>query len=96
LGSLEPAVKVSVLRSVHARLCNPVLSRRVQTAAEFEYYSDRVCVPRQIDEILELVDVRLNVLFALEVVVQLESHECSSCLILWAERCCEFLSEFVP
>jgi hypothetical protein len=64
--------------------------------AEFEYYSNRVRVPGQIDEILELIDVCLYILFALEVVVQLESHERSSCLILWAERHHEFLSEFVP
>jgi hypothetical protein len=37
--------------------------------AEFEYYSDRVHVPGQIDEILELFDVCLYIPFALEVAV---------------------------
>jgi hypothetical protein len=65
-------------------------------SAEFEYYSNRVCVPGQINEILEPVDVHLYVPFALEVAVQLESHERGGCLVLWAERHHEFLSGFVP
>jgi hypothetical protein len=36
---------------------------------EFEHDGDRVCVTREVDEILELIDVHLYILFALVVAV---------------------------
>jgi hypothetical protein len=63
---------------------------------EFEHDSDGVCVPRQIDEVLELVNVRLYIPFAMEISVRLKPHKRSRCLVLWAERRLELLPKFVP
>jgi hypothetical protein len=43
-GGFEPAIEVPILWSVHSRLCNPVLSHRIQTVVEFEYFSNGVRV----------------------------------------------------
>jgi hypothetical protein len=63
---------------------------------EFEYDRDGVGVAREVDEVLKLVDVRLYILFGLEVLIGFELHEHHGCLVLWAERQCEFLHEVVP
>jgi hypothetical protein len=96
LGSLEPTIEICITRSIHARLGDSVLSRRVQPSVEFEHDCDGVCVAGEVDEVLELVDVHLYILFALKVPIRFDSHECRGCLILWAERQCKFLSEVAP
>jgi hypothetical protein len=53
---------------------------------EFEYDCDGVGVSREVNEVLELINVCLYILFALEVVVEFESHEHCGCLVLWAEH----------
>jgi hypothetical protein len=85
-GSLKLAIKVHIAWSIHARLGDSVLGRRVQPLAEFEHYCNGVSVFGEVDEILELVDVCLYILFALEVAIRFESHERRGCLILWAEH----------
>jgi hypothetical protein len=64
--------------------------------AEFEHNCDGVCVAGEVDEVLELVDVHLYILFALEVPIGFESHERRGCLVLWVERRCKFLGEVTP
>jgi hypothetical protein len=49
--------------------------------AEFEHNRDRVSVAREGDKVLELIDVRLYILFALEVVIRFELHECCGGLV---------------
>jgi hypothetical protein len=58
---------------------------------EFEHNSDGVSVTREVDEVLELVDVDLYILFALEVAIRFEPHERCGGLILWAEHQHKFL-----
>jgi hypothetical protein len=43
-------------------------------------YSNGVSVSGEVDEVLELVDVYLSILFALEVAIGFESHEHCGCL----------------
>jgi hypothetical protein len=52
-------------------LTDTILGRRVQPSVEFEYDGDRICVPRKVDEIFELVEIWLHLLFALVVAVGL-------------------------
>jgi hypothetical protein len=47
-------------------------------------------------KVLELINVCLYILFALEVAIGFESHERHGCLILWAERRHKFISEVAP
>jgi hypothetical protein len=96
LGSLKPAIEVHIARSICARFGNSVLSRRVQPLVEFEHDCDGVSVAGEVDGVLELIDVCLYILFALEVAIRFESHERHGCLVLWAEHRREFLSEVPP
>jgi hypothetical protein len=54
--------------------------------AEFEHNRYRVGVTGEVDEVLELIDVGLYILFALEVAVGFKPHERCGGLILWAEH----------
>jgi hypothetical protein len=63
---------------------------------EFEHNYDRVGVTGDVDEVLELVDVCLYILFALEVAIRFESHEHCGGLVLWAECRREFFCEVAP
>jgi hypothetical protein len=51
---------------------------------------------REVNKILELVDVCLYILFALEVAVRFKLHKHNGSLILWAEYQYEFLHELAP
>jgi hypothetical protein len=53
---------------------------------ELEHNCNRVSVTGEVNEVLELVDVHLYILFALEVVVGFESNECCGCFVLWEEH----------
>jgi hypothetical protein len=52
---------------------------------EFEHNCDGVGVTREVDKVLELVDVCLYIPFALEVVIGFKPHERCGGLVLWAE-----------
>jgi hypothetical protein len=58
--------------------------------------TDRVSVTGEVDEVLELVNVCLYILFALEVAIGFELHEGCGSLILWAEHQHKFLCEVAP
>jgi hypothetical protein len=60
--------------SIHTRLGNPILSRRVQPSAELEHNCDGVGVAGEVDEDLKLVNIHLYILFALEIAVRFEPH----------------------
>jgi hypothetical protein len=63
---------------------------------EFEHNRNGVSITGEVDEVLELIDVHLYILFALEVAIRFESHEHCGGLILWAAHQCEFLPEVTP
>jgi hypothetical protein len=92
-GGLKPAVEVRITWSIHARLGDSVLGCRAQPSVVFEHNCDRVHVPGEVNEVLEFVNIGLYIPFALLIPIGFESHECCGCLILWAERRCEFLSK---
>jgi hypothetical protein len=60
---------------------------------EFEHNCDRVSVTREVNKVLEVIDVYLYIPFALKVAIRFKLHEGYSGLILWAEHQCEFLCE---
>jgi hypothetical protein len=48
-----------------------ILGHRVQLSVEFEYDRDGICVPGEVDKVLELIYVSLYIPFALVVLVGL-------------------------
>jgi hypothetical protein len=95
-GGLEPAIEVHITRSICARLGDSVLGHQAQPSAGFEHNGNGVSVPREVDEVLEFVNVGLYIPFALVILIGFESHEGYGGLILWAECRREFLGKVMP
>jgi hypothetical protein len=68
---LGPCIKVVVSKSIYARLCDSVLSGCIKSLVEFEYNCDGIGIPREVNEVPELIDVCLDVSPALEILLGL-------------------------
>jgi hypothetical protein len=60
--SLEPCIKIIVPWSIYARFGDLVLGSCIESSMELEHNSDGICVPREVDEVLELIYVCLDIL----------------------------------
>jgi len=91
-----PLVRGIIRQAVSAGFCDLVLEDGVKTASKLQDDRKIVRVPREVDEILKLIDIGINCLLALKIVVRLKVHKGMGGLILWTEGFDENFMEGIP
>jgi hypothetical protein len=80
-GSI-PLVRGIIQQAVSAGFCDLVLEDGVKTMSKLQDDCEIVQVPREVDEVLKLIDIGVNCPLALKIVVRLKVHKGVGGLIL--------------